>query len=92
MDHTSCLEVYGLWKGDCMKNKAFLVKSALWLLSFMYTCSICISAVYLFKRDLDFSTISFLTFSFVACFFCMRNSAKNISEYTWNKLKEKKDD
>lgn len=73
-----------------MKNKTFLVKSALWLLSFMYSGGICTTAIQLLKIKPDFLTISFFIFSFISCFFCMRNSATNITIYARNMLKEDK--
>lgn len=88
MDYKACMEVCGLRKGDCMKNKAYIVKSALWLLSFMYTCGVCTTAIQLFIIKFDFFTISFAVFGFISCFFCMKNSATNITKYVRNKLKE----
>ena len=88
MDYKACMEVYGLWKGNFMKNKMYLVKSVFWSLAWMYTSVICVRAMFVLMEIQDFSTISFAIFIFITNFFYMKNCTRNINTYTFNEIVE----
>lgn len=88
MDHKECMEVCGLRKGDCMKNKKHIAKSILWFLLWLYVNNLQRDAVQILKTTKDFEIICFSIFvaimNFLSIYYCL----KNINEYLFKKIME----
>lgn len=88
MDNKACLEVYGLRKGDYMKNKKYIAKSILWFLLWLYVNNLQRDAVQILKITKDFEIICFSIFvaimNFLSIYYCL----KNINAYLLEKIME----